>query len=123
MKTNRLKIALPKGRLLGETAALLQRAGWGLDGYHEQARFYYIESKTSPRFSARVFHEKDIPTQVAIGNYDLGICGSDWLEELMVKYPSSALMKVDLPAPFGPSSPVAPGGTSTLRPSRARIDP
>jgi len=31
---------------------------------------------------------------VAIGNYDLGICGSDWIEELLVKYPSSALLKV-----------------------------
>jgi ATP phosphoribosyltransferase len=41
-----------------------------------------------------MFHERDIPVQVAIGNYDLGICGSDWLEELMVKYPSSALVKV-----------------------------
>jgi ATP phosphoribosyltransferase len=93
MKT-KLKIALPKGRLLGETAALLSRAGWGLDGYHEQARFYHIESNTLPQLSARVFHEKDIPIQVAIGNYDLGICGSDWIEELLAKYPSSALMKV-----------------------------
>ncbi len=41
-----------------------------------------------------MFHEKDIPIQVAIGNYDLGICGSDWIEELLAKYPSSALMKV-----------------------------
>jgi ATP phosphoribosyltransferase len=93
MKT-KIKIALPKGRLLGETAALLQRAGWGLDGYQEQTRFYHIESKTFPRLSARVFHEKDIPIQVAIGNYDLGICGLDWIEELLAKYPSSALMKV-----------------------------
>jgi len=41
-----------------------------------------------------VFHEKDIPIQVAVGNYDLGICGLDWIEELLVKYPSSALVKV-----------------------------
>jgi ATP phosphoribosyltransferase len=93
MKT-KLKIALPKGRLMGETATLLSRAGWGLDGYHEQARFYHIESKTLPQLSGRVFHEKDIPVQVAIGNYDLGVCGSDWIEELLAKYPSSALMKV-----------------------------
>jgi ATP phosphoribosyltransferase len=94
MKTDKLKIALPKGRLMAETADLLQRAGWGLDGYQEQTRLYRIESKTLPRLSARVFHEKDIPIQVAIGNYDLGICGSDWIEELLAKYPTSALMKV-----------------------------
>jgi ATP phosphoribosyltransferase len=66
----------------------------GLDGYQEQARFYRIQSKSFPQLSARLFHEKDIPVQVAIGNYDLGICGSDWIEELLAKYPSSALMKV-----------------------------
>jgi len=29
-----------------------------------------------------------------VGNYDLGICGLDWVEELLTKYPSSALAKV-----------------------------
>jgi ATP phosphoribosyltransferase len=43
---------------------------------------------------AKVFHEKDIPIQVAIGNYDLGICGLDWIEELMAKYPSLAIVKL-----------------------------
>jgi len=79
---------------LAETAARLKKAGWGLDGYNASARLYRIESKNYPRLSAKMFHERDIPVQVAIGNYDLGICGSDWLEELMVKYPSSALMKI-----------------------------
>jgi ATP phosphoribosyltransferase len=121
MKTNKLKIALPKGRLLAETAALLQRAGWGLDGYHEQTRFYYIESKTSPRFSARVFHEKDIPIQVAIGNYDLGICGSDWIEELLAKYPSSALMKVkNLKYGEGTLYAASAGGKATVEALRTR---
>jgi len=41
-----------------------------------------------------MFHEKDIPIQVAVENYDLGICGQDWIEELLTKYPSSALVKV-----------------------------
>jgi ATP phosphoribosyltransferase len=120
MKT-KLKIALPKGRLLGETAALLSRAGWGLDGYQEQARFYHIESKTIPQLSARVFHEKDIPIQVAIGNYDLGICGSDWIEELLTKYPSSALMKVkDLKYGEGALYAASAVGTDSVKALRAR---
>jgi len=41
-----------------------------------------------------MFHERDIPIQVAVGNYDLGICGLDWVEELLVRYPNSALVKV-----------------------------
>ena len=89
-----IKIALPKGRLLAETAGLLQRANWGLDGYTKKARLYRFKSQSFPDLSARMFHEKDIPIQVAVGNYDLGICGLDWIEELLVKYPSSPLVKV-----------------------------
>jgi len=92
-KKSQIKVALPKGRLLAKTAARLQRAGWGLNGYQEKTRLYRISSKNFPNLTAKVFHERDIPIQVAIGNYDLGICGSDWMEELMIKYPRSALLK------------------------------
>lgn len=91
---NQLKIALPKGRFLDETASLLDRADWGLDGYHGEAPVYRLESRRFPNLLAKIFHEKDIPVQVAVGNYDLGICGLDWIEELLAKYPSSALLKL-----------------------------
>ena len=89
-----LKIALPKGRLLRDTAALLKRADWTLDGYRDGMRNYRVKSNRFPNLLAKVFHERDIPIQVAVGNYDLGICGLDWVEELRVKYSSSALVKV-----------------------------
>ncbi len=89
-----VKIALPKGRLLAETSILLEQAGWGLEGYHEGLRNYHIKSRRFPGIQTKVFHEKDIPIQVAIGNYDLGICGLDWGEELLAKYPSSSLVKL-----------------------------
>ncbi len=89
-----IKIALPKGRLLDETAQLLQSAGWGLNGYHKDTRLYRFDSDKFPCLFAKVFNEKDIPVQVAIGNYDLGICGLDWVEELLTRYPSSALVRV-----------------------------
>ncbi|MFC1592547.1 ATP phosphoribosyltransferase [Candidatus Omnitrophota bacterium] len=89
-----LKIALPKGRLLEETAASLSRAGWGLSDYHEKARLYRLTSQRFSNLLAKIFNEKDIPIQVAVGNYDFGICGLDWVEELLVKYPSLALVKV-----------------------------
>ena len=85
---------MPKGRLLAETAVLLRSAGWELSGYHEGARSYHLKSRRFPNLLVKVFHEKDIPIQAAVGNYDLGICGLDWVEELLVKYPSSALVKV-----------------------------
>ena len=89
-----LKIALPKGNLLAETANLLHSAGWGLNTYHKGMPSYRPKSQRFPNLLAKVFHEKDIPIQVAVGNYDLGICGLDWVEELLIKYPSSALVKL-----------------------------
>ncbi len=89
-----IKVALPKGRLLKDTAALTTRAGWGLSGYSEAARLYHLSSSSRPELAAKIFHEKDIPVQVAIGNYDLGICGLDWIQELTVKYPASGLVNV-----------------------------
>jgi len=89
-----VKIALPKGRLLRKTAALLQKADWGLDEYTSNMGFYRPESRKFPGLFIRVFHEKDIPIQIAMGNYDLGICCLDWIEELLVKYPSSDIVKV-----------------------------
>jgi ATP phosphoribosyltransferase len=89
-----IKLALPKGRLLRKTAALLQKAEWRLDEYHSNMGFYRPRSPKFPDVLLRVFHEKDIPIQIAMGNYDLGICCLDWIEELLAKYPSSALVKV-----------------------------
>jgi ATP phosphoribosyltransferase len=89
-----IKLAMPKGRLLRKTAAMLHRAGWGVDEYHAKAGFYRPRSQKFPDVLLRVFQEKDIPIQIAMGNYDLGICCLDWIEELLVKYPSSDVVKV-----------------------------
>jgi ATP phosphoribosyltransferase len=89
-----LKIALPKGRLLADTADLLDRAEWAMNGYVEGARSYRLKSGKFPGLLAKIFHEKDIPIQVAVGNYDLGICGLDWVEELMSKFPSVDIIEL-----------------------------
>ena len=89
-----MRLALPKGRLMKQTATLLEEAGVGIDGYDGRSRSYRLTSSRFPELSARVFQERDIPIQVAIGNYDLGICGQDWLEELTAKYPNQDLMVV-----------------------------
>src|SRR5512136_2102286 len=89
-----LKLALPKGQLLQETSSLLHRSGLEISGYDEQSRSYRPECRSLPNTFMKVFNEKDIPIQVAVGNYDLGICGQDWVEELLAKYPSSAIVKI-----------------------------
>jgi len=94
MGNTAIKIALPKGRLLRNTAAILQKADWQLDEYHSKIGFYRPTAKKFPELRIRVFNEKDIPIQIAMGNYDLGICGLDWVEELVAKYPSADIVKV-----------------------------
>ena len=89
-----LRVALPKGRLLPPTAELLGRAGWELDDYSDKARLYRLTSRRFSGLSAKMFQEKDIPIQVAIGNYDFGVCGLDWLTEHLVKFPNSSIVKL-----------------------------
>jgi ATP phosphoribosyltransferase len=88
------KLALPKGHLLNATDRWLKRAGLGAIDYNEGSRNYRPRCSDFPELFFKVFHEKDIPIQVAIGNYDLGVCGLDWVEELLTKYPSSSLIKL-----------------------------
>jgi ATP phosphoribosyltransferase len=89
-----IKLALPKGRLQQATARLLERAGLRLTDYEQDSRSYRPRCPESPQLLIKVFQEKDIAIQVAIGNYDLGICGSEWVKELLAKYPSDAIVKV-----------------------------
>jgi ATP phosphoribosyltransferase len=89
-----IRIALPKGKLLSDTAKLASAAGWQLVDYSEGARLYHLNSAAYPELSGKILHEKDIPIQVATGNYDLGICGLDWIEELLSKFPASQLVKM-----------------------------
>lgn len=89
-----LRIALPKGPLLGETSELLQRAGWGLDDYSKSARLYRLKAEKFPDSQIKILQDKDIPIQVSVGNYDIGICSKEWIEELVSGYPSSSLVKL-----------------------------
>lgn len=117
-----VKLALPKGRLQSETAALLDKAGWGLQGYHEGTRLYNLKSSAFPNLKAKLFQEKDIPIQVAIGNYDLGICGEDWVEELLAKYPRSAIVRVKALGYGEGTLYAAAGGGQSIQEMRVRRD-
>jgi len=89
-----VKLAVPKGRFLSPTAALLADIGLGLGGYGGDTKVYRLRSTTFPNLAAKILQEKDIPVQVAVGNYDLGICGLDWIQEFVVKYPAGSLVKI-----------------------------
>lgn len=89
-----IKLALPKGRLLVPTASLLAEIGLGFQDYSDKTKQYRLRSAKFPGLSAKILQEKDISIQVAVGNYDLGICGLDWIEEFLVKYPAGAVVKI-----------------------------
>jgi len=89
-----IKLALPKGRFLSPTASLLAEIDLGFQDYSDRTKQYRLRSVRFPGLAAKILQEKDISIQVAVGNYDLGICGLDWIEELLVKYPAGALVKI-----------------------------
>lgn len=82
-----IKLALPAGDLRSPIAAVLDEAGLRVEGYGEGSRAYRFNVNGDESVLARVFREKDIPVQVALGNYDLGICSWSWVNELRTRFP------------------------------------
>lgn len=81
-----IKLALPAGDLRPATSEHLAAAGFQIDGYGEGSRSYVFKATEPLALIARVFREKDIPVQVALGNYDLGICNLSWVAELNTRF-------------------------------------
>ncbi len=94
-----IKIALPTGDARAAVGSLLERAGIAATGYEPSSRLLRSVNEAEG-LTLRVFREKDIPIQVALGNYDLGICGDVWLSELQVRFPQQRVVRIGgLPGP------------------------
>ncbi|CAN2044101.1 ATP phosphoribosyltransferase [Candidatus Magnetomoraceae bacterium gMMP-1] len=66
--------------------------GFIIDEYNSKNRTYRPEIKgLDVRVRAKIMAEKDAAIQVAVGNYDIGFCGLDWLKEHTIKYKSADL--------------------------------
>ncbi|HXG42328.1 MAG TPA: ATP phosphoribosyltransferase [Dehalococcoidia bacterium] len=89
-----IKLALPTGDLRRPLAALLERAGLRVRGYGEGSRSYRLSAEGIGPLRVRVFRERDIPIQIALGNYDVGICGLHWVEEFLSRYPGEAIVRL-----------------------------
>jgi len=85
-KSRVIKFALPAGDLRPSIADLLDASGLRVDGYGEGSRSYRLSVPSLDHVTVRVFREKDIPVQVALGNYDLGICGLGWVTEIQARF-------------------------------------
>ncbi len=95
-----IKVALPAGDLRRPLAALLERAGVRVPGYGEGSRSYRLS--LDGRAQVRVFRERDVPVQIALGQYHLGVCGAAWVEEFLARHPREGVVKLGalpLPAP------------------------
>ena len=88
-----IRVALPTGDLRKQTAAMLAAAGAGIDDYGAGSRALRFPMLGDAAI-ARVFREKDIPVQVALGNYDIGICSLTWVEELTQRFPSHDVVRL-----------------------------
>lgn len=80
-----VRVALPTGDARAETAGMLEAAGCGIPDYAAGSRSLRFPMAGGTAI-ARVFREKDVPVQVALGNYDIGICNRAWIEELTQRY-------------------------------------
>ncbi len=87
-----IKLALPAGDLRSAVAVLLDSAGLAIEGYGEGSRAYRLPGRSRDVLTARVFREKDIPIQVALGNYDLGICSIAWVKEMRARFPGQPIV-------------------------------
>jgi len=73
-----LVLALPKGRILDEAAAVFARAGHDLSPVLGETRKLVIDCGA---LRVLVLRSSDVPTYVAHGPADLGVAGSDVLDE------------------------------------------
>lgn len=73
-----LRLALPKGRILEEVAAIFARAGYDLGPALGDSR--RLMHDCGP-LRVLVLRSSDVPTYVAHGAADLGVAGSDVLDE------------------------------------------
>ncbi len=87
-----IRVALPRGELSRPLAERLASVGFVVDGYGEQARSYRFAVASRADVTVRLFSDRDIPIQVALGQYDIGITSRAWVDELLVRYTADSIV-------------------------------
>lgn len=108
-----IKLALPGGDVRETAAALLTSLGLHSGEYANGSRAYRFPL-AGEEAELRVFREKDIPIEIALGNYDLGICNRVWLDELQARFPQEQVVALRSLG-FGATAVVAAAAPQTLR--------
>jgi ATP phosphoribosyltransferase len=108
-----IKLALPGGDIRDQAAAMLSSLGLHSGEYTNGSRAYRFRL-TSEEAELRVFREKDIPIEIALGNYDLGICNRIWMDELQARFPQEEIVALRSLG-FGATAVVVAAAPETLR--------
>jgi ATP phosphoribosyltransferase len=109
-----IRFALPTGDMRNGTASFLAERGLASEEYASAARTYRPRSDRADDCSFRVFRDRDIPIQVALGNYDLGVCSSAAVDELLSRHPNEAIHQVSM-LPFYTRNLYVVGGKGKTR--------
>ena len=89
-----ISVCLPKGNVLKPLAKLFNDVSFPIRDYNSNNRSYRPAidiSLNDLSVRAKIMAEKDVVIQVAVGNYDIGFCGLDWIKEYTIKYKSSKI--------------------------------
>ena len=89
-----IKIALPAGDLRTPIAEVLSSCDLVVEGYGEGSRAYRLSVRDRDDLAVRIFRERDIPIQIALGNYDLGVCSLSWVKEMQALFPGQPIVPV-----------------------------
>ncbi|MCA9824770.1 MAG: ATP phosphoribosyltransferase [Dehalococcoidia bacterium] len=87
------RIALPTGGPRESVAELLRAAGLGIEEYEPGSRVMRSQPG-SGALAMRIFRERDIPIQLATGNYDLGVCSDAYVTEHRIRFPRQHVVRV-----------------------------
>ena len=87
-----IRVALPRGELRAPLAERLLAAGFIAEGYGEGSRRYRFAVAGRAGVEVRVFSDRDIAIQVALGQYDLGVTSRGWVDELLARYTHDSIV-------------------------------
>lgn len=85
---NEIALCLPKDKNMKFVSDIFREINFPITGYPPNNRSYRPEVQIEG-VRTKIFAEKDIVIQVAIGNYSIGFCGLDWIEDFRIKFPFS----------------------------------
>ena len=78
---NKMRVALPKGRMFDEIVSLLKGAGISI----RKSERGYRPTLSLPNYDAKILKPRNVISMLAAGARDFGFAGADWIYEMNVE--------------------------------------